>query len=256
MNKNKNQKRKFEDIYKEEIEDEEIVEDDKEVDEDEEEEYNNDNIEENDEEEINEDDDENTDDKPKQPKKVINIQPMSKDRILKLKEENENKGVIYMSSIPAKMQPAKLKHLLLKHGNVTRMHLIKANVDRKAFRNDMFKEGWIEFDDKRVARKIANTLNSEPMGGKLRDIHRDCLWNLRYLPKFKWHHLLDKLVTKRVERDKRLRLELTKVRKDNSELFEELEKSKHINMKPNASEKQRPVLRTFKQRKTHDEKDL
>ncbi|KAN0050716.1 hypothetical protein ACTA71_003864 [Dictyostelium dimigraforme] len=188
-------------------------------------------------------------------KKVIKIKPMDIEKMKKLKEQNENKGIIYLSTIPPRMKPAKLKQLLVKYGKVTRMHLVRANVERKNHRNDMFKEGWIEFEDKALARKIATLLNSVPMGGKSRDIHKDCLWNLRYLPKFKWHHLQDKLVSQRMERDKKLRLEINQVRKQNLILLEQVELSKHINQKHESKGKpiKQKVVRTFKQRSSHED---
>eukprot|EP01133_Synstelium_polycarpum_P008967 gene8967-10517_t len=187
---------------------------------------------------------------------------MTMEKIAQLKAENENKGIIYLSTIPPKMTPSKLKNLLTKHGQVTRMKLIKANVDRKSQRNDMFKEGWIEFSDKKVARMLATIMNNEPMGGKQRDIHKDCLWNIMYLPKFKWHHLMDKLVQKKLERDKRIQLELTRVRKENATFMESLEQSKNIshrseknkNKKNGGNKKENTnVTRTFKQRTSYDD---
>ncbi|KAN0021990.1 hypothetical protein ACTFIU_004139 [Dictyostelium citrinum] len=223
--------------------------------------YNEDNIEFNDEEDDDDDDDddddnsENKDSNKNKIKKVIKIKPMDIEKMKKLKEQNENKGIIYLSTIPPRMKPAKLKQLLAKYGKVTRMHLVRANVERKNHRNDMFKEGWIEFEDKALARKIATLLNNVPMGGKSRDIHKDCLWNLRYLPKFKWHHLQDKLVSQRMERDKKLRLEINQVRKQNLILLEQVELSKHINQKHEQKGKpiKEKVVRTFKQRSSHED---
>ncbi|KAM9973673.1 hypothetical protein ACTFIW_010787 [Dictyostelium discoideum] len=222
--------------------------------EEEEEEDNEDNIEFNQEDEDDDENEENKDNKNKI-KKVIKIKPMDIEKMKKLKEQNENKGIIYLSTIPSRMKPAKLKQLLAKYGKVTRMHLVRANVERKNHRNDMFKEGWIEFEDKALARKIATILNNIPMGGKARDIHKDCLWNLRYLPKFKWHHLQDKLVSQRMERDKKLRLEINQVRKQNLILLEQVELSKHVNQKHESKGKpiKDKVVRTFKQRSSHED---
>ncbi|KAM9979037.1 hypothetical protein ACTFIZ_000358 [Dictyostelium cf. discoideum] len=257
---------KFEDLEENDFKDDEddFIDgiDEGEEEEDEVEDDDEDNIEFNQEEEEEEeeddddDDDENKDkDNKNKIKKVIKIKPMDIEKMKKLKEQNENKGIIYLSTIPARMKPAKLKQLLAKYGKVTRMHLVRANVDRKNHRNDMFKEGWIEFEDKALARKIATILNNIPMGGKSRDIHKDCLWNLRYLPKFKWHHLQDKLVSQRMERDKKLRLEINQVRKQNLILLEQVELSKHINQKHESKGKpiKEKVVRTFKQRSSHED---
>ncbi|KAK5581837.1 hypothetical protein RB653_003417 [Dictyostelium firmibasis] len=245
-------------INNEDKEEEEEEEEEEEDDDDNDYEEDDENIEFNDE---NEDEDENNEEEDNDKnnknkiKKVIKIKPMDIEKMKKLKEQNENKGIIYLSTIPSRMKPAKLKQLLTKYGKVTRMHLVRANVERKNHRNDMFKEGWIEFEDKALARKIATLLNNIPMGGKSRDIHKDCLWNLRYLPKFKWHHLQDKLVSQRMERDKKLRLEINQVRKQNLVLLEQVELSKHINQKHESKGKpiKEKVVRTFKQRTSHED---
>ncbi|GAM21193.1 hypothetical protein SAMD00019534_043680, partial [Acytostelium subglobosum LB1] len=246
----------------EDIEDDQVYEDDVEQDDDvnEDDEEDDDGV---DEDEDGDEDGDEVDDQgtglKKKKKKNYVIKPMSQDKILDLQAKNQQKGVIYLSTIPAKMTAAKLKNLLLKHGSVTRMKLLKANVERKAKRNDMFKEGWIEFSDKKEARRIALILNNQPMGGKQKDIHRDCLWNIRYLPKFKWYHLMDKLVQKKLERDKRIHMELDRVRKENSSFLNQLEHSKtvdHINTRSKNKNKvvdDDKVVRTFKQRTVHDQ---
>lgn len=81
-------------------------------------------------------------------------------------------------------------------------------------------DGWIEFLDKKVAKTVAKTLNAQPVGGAVRwqnhTLSLDCraligiialccaggknrsfyahdLWNLKYLSKFKWNHLTEKI---------------------------------------------------------------
>jgi ESF2/ABP1 family protein len=45
--------------------------------------------------------------------------------------------------------------------------------------------GWIEFADKKVAKRVAKSLNNTPMGGKKSDYYHDDIWNLKYLKNFK-----------------------------------------------------------------------
>lgn len=45
----------------------------------------------------------------------------------------------------------------------------------------MFSEGWIEFEDKKVAKKVASKLNSSQIGGKKKSRWYDEIWSLRYL---------------------------------------------------------------------------
>jgi ESF2/ABP1 family protein len=48
-----------------------------------------------------------------------------------------------------------------------------------------FTEGWVEFEDKAVAKSVAAMLNNQPIGGKHRSAYHFDLWCLKYLPKFK-----------------------------------------------------------------------
>ena len=56
-----------------------------------------------------------------------------------------------------------------------------------------FTEGWIEFEDKHVAKQVAQMLNGQPMGGKRRSAYFYDLWCLKYLSKFKWDHLTEEI---------------------------------------------------------------
>ncbi len=56
-----------------------------------------------------------------------------------------------------------------------------------------FSEGWVEFEDKNVAKQVAAMLNGNPMGGKRRSAYHYDLWCLKYLPKFKWDHLSEEI---------------------------------------------------------------
>lgn len=51
----------------------------------------------------------------------------------------------------------------------------------------------MEFLDKRVAKAIATALNNSPIGGRKRNYYHDDLWNIKYLPKFRWTHLSEKI---------------------------------------------------------------
>lgn len=57
----------------------------------------------------------------------------------------------------------------------------------------MFVEGWVEFLDKGDAKAAAATLHNTPMGGNKRGFYGSDLWAIKYLHKFKWHHLTEKV---------------------------------------------------------------
>jgi ESF2/ABP1 family protein len=56
-----------------------------------------------------------------------------------------------------------------------------------------FKEGWIEFLDKRVARSVAEMLNAQNIGGKKSDKWHDDVWTMKYLPRFRWDQLSEQV---------------------------------------------------------------
>lgn len=49
----------------------------------------------------------------------------------------------------------------------------------------MFREGWVEFADKKIARQVAESLNNTMIGGKKGSFYHDDMWNIKYLKNFK-----------------------------------------------------------------------
>ena len=56
-----------------------------------------------------------------------------------------------------------------------------------------FREGWVEFTDKRIAKLAAQTLNGIKMDNRKGSFYYEDVWTLKYLPKFKWHNLTERL---------------------------------------------------------------
>lgn len=54
-----------------------------------------------------------------------------------------------------------------------------------------FTEGWVEFMEKKIAKKFVRRYNGQPIGGKKRNPFFEELWCVKYLSKFKWDHLLE-----------------------------------------------------------------
>lgn len=67
------------------------------------------------------------------------------------------------------------------------------NVKSKSYIPRHFSEGWIEFCSKRVARKLAEMLNNKQISQSKKSQFYDCLWSIKYLPHFKWHHLTERM---------------------------------------------------------------
>jgi ESF2/ABP1 family protein len=51
----------------------------------------------------------------------------------------------------------------------------------------------VEFKDKKIARRIADMVNAQPIGGKKGSRWRDDVWTMKYLPKFKWNMLTEQV---------------------------------------------------------------
>jgi ESF2/ABP1 family protein len=122
------------------------------------------------------------------------------------------RGVLYVPRVPPYMQAAKLRHLLSQFGAIGRIYLTpedsteyEKRVKSGGQKKMMFKDGWIEFMDKKIAKRVAESLNGTAIGGKKgHNFYRDDMWTLRYLSKFTWSDLNEHLAAKRETRSKRL----------------------------------------------------
>lgn len=92
----------------------------------------------------------------------------------------------------------------------------------------MYTEGWIEFEDKKMAKFVAAVFNNQQVGGKKGTFYREDLWNIRYLPKFKWNNLTEKIQYDKRMRQERLKAELAQAKKSHDFYMEQVEKSKKI----------------------------
>lgn len=169
-------------------------------------------------------------------KKAKVVKPMTKKKLEKYQREADKKGVVYMSRIPPGLRPAKLRHILSQYGAVLRIYFVPEDVEvhkrRKRAggnRKLRWKEGWIEFADKSLAKQVALSLNNTPMEGlgKRKNSHFNSdIWNLKYLPKFKWHHLTEKQAQDKAQRKKRLAAEISQARRANNEYLLQVQKAK------------------------------
>merc|ERR1719223_527768 len=79
-------------------------------------------------------------------------------------EKLRRRGLVYLSRIPPRMGPSKVKALLGEFGTVTRIYLEEEDKATRKRRlrasgsksgGKRYKEGWIEFEDKKVAKRVA-----------------------------------------------------------------------------------------------------
>ena len=74
-------------------------------------------------------------------------------------------------------------------------------------------------------------MNARPIGGKKRSYYHDDLWNLKYLPGFKWRHLTESVTEARMEKADKLQTELAEAKKERGWYLAKVEQAKGIERK-------------------------
>lgn len=144
-------------------------------------------------------------------------------------------GIVYLSRIPPGMNPLKIRTLLSQYGTVGRLFLQPEDPSVRKRRKKsggntrkQFTEGWVEYEDKKIAKSVAQTLNNTNFGGKKRYFYHDDIWNIRYLNKFKWVHISEKLAYEKAAREQRMRTEIAQVKRETNAFLENVDKGKEI----------------------------
>lgn len=84
----------------------------------------------------------------------------------------------------------------------------------------------VEFESKKVAKRLGATLNNTPITNNKRSPNYGDLWNVRYLKGFKWSHLTEKVAYERRVREHKLRIEMMQAKKEHSEYKSLVERGK------------------------------
>ncbi|KAI8501422.1 Activator of basal transcription 1 [Branchiostoma belcheri] len=145
-------------------------------------------------------------------------------------------GVVYLSHLPPKMNPKNLRHMFSQYGEVGRTFLQPGDQHKRLMKKkpggkrqrQNFVEGWVEFRDKRLAKRIALSLNNTPIETRRRSPFYGDLWSIKYLHRFKWTHLSEQLAYERAVREQRMRTEILQAKKETKFFEESLEKSKAV----------------------------
>ena len=174
---------------------------------------------ENDEDELQDDKEEDeVNEKPDSESKPRKVHRLSLTKTQDFNEKLRKRGVVYIARIPPRMTPVKLKQFLGDY-NVTRVYCVEEDAAKRKRRRKLtgngakrYTEGWIEFESKKVAKSVAAALNNTRMSHK--KPHCDDLWNLKYLSKFQWSHLTEKVAYERRVREQRLRLETMQAKRE------------------------------------------
>ena len=137
------------------------------------------------------------------------------------------RGVVYMGRVPPRVTPSKVKSLLQGFGEVTRVYLQEEDASvarrrkRQGSKGKHYVEGWIEFRDQKVAKRVARSLNTTEMGKRNYD-----LWNLKYLKGFTWDHLREKIAFERRVQSQKVKLRVSQAKKANADYLDLVDQGK------------------------------
>ncbi|CAB3240162.1 unnamed protein product [Arctia plantaginis] len=148
-------------------------------------------------------------------------------------KKTKKRGIVYLSTIPPYMNVAKIREIFSEFGEIGRIYLqstSKPGEKRKRVPNQ-FSEGWVEFQKKKVAKEVATKLNNTKIGTRKRSRYYDMIWNIKYIPRFKWIHLSERLAYERAAMKQRLRAEISQAKKEAHYLQTNVEKSKKMKKK-------------------------
>ncbi|XP_043262074.1 activator of basal transcription 1-like [Colletes gigas] len=154
--------------------------------------------------------------------------------------KKRKRGIIYLSSIPKYMNIAKIREILSEYGEIGRVYLQLAENEfekdgkpkkRRKVCAKSFTEGWIEFESKRVAKYVALTLNNKQISTRKKSKFYDVIWNIKYLPRFKWTHLSERLAYERAVHKQRLRAEIAQAKREANFFSHNVDRSKKLRKK-------------------------
>lgn len=91
-----------------------------------------------------------------------------------------------------------------------------------------FTEGWVEFESKRAAKRVAQLLNNAPIATRKSSKFYDIRWVMKYLPRFKWVHLSERLTYEKAVHRQKLQTEINQARKEAAFFQENLDKSERF----------------------------
>ena len=166
--------------------------------------------------------------------------PENLTNIDEIKEKIRRSGLIYLSNIPLGMTINSLRKLLEDYG-IERIYLVplkEKKKDENGKKIQCYKEGWIEFEDKIFAKLCEYQLNGKVIGGNKKCPYKDELWTIKYLHKFKWHNLMEKINFDRNVKKNLIKTEIKQGIRENNFIIKNYEKSKAINKKRKREEEE------------------
>ncbi|XP_043499626.1 activator of basal transcription 1-like isoform X1 [Polistes fuscatus] len=170
--------------------------------------------------------------------------------------KKKKSGIIYLSSIPKYMNIIMVREMFSTYGKVGRVYLqLAENPESGKKRNPIkhFTEGWVEFESKRVAKYVAATLNNKQISMRKKSKFFDVIWNIKYLPRFKWIHLSERLAYERAVHKQRLQTEIAQAKRETNYISNNIDRSKKLSKKKVEGNTTNFILPKIKQRDTDAE---
>ncbi|KAF5898112.1 activator of basal transcription 1-like, partial [Clarias magur] len=94
-------------------------------------------------------------------------------------------GIVYLGHIPPRIRPKHVRNMLAVYGEIGRIflqsedHSIKRKKRKAGSNGSRYVEGWVEFRDKRVAKRVAVSLHNTPMTNRKRSHFSSDLWSIK-----------------------------------------------------------------------------
>ncbi|KAJ9658091.1 RNA-binding ATPase activator esf2 [Neophaeococcomyces mojaviensis] len=172
-------------------------------------------------------------------------------------KKKKTPGVIYLSSLPPYLKPSALRNLLSQRGfePITRLFLTPASKHKhnsKKSSRQLYTEGWIEFASKKTAKRCAEALNAQLVGGRKGGFYHDDIWNMKYLKGMAWDELMTGIREERREEEGMRDEERRKIAAETKAFVQGVEQSKRLEgmkrkRKSKAQEDSDAVQRTWRQ---------
>ncbi|XP_051759390.1 activator of basal transcription 1 [Ctenopharyngodon idella] len=193
----------------------------------------------------------------------LELETYEEDELDKPKTKKLIPGIVYIGHIPPRLRPKHMRNMLSVYGEIGRIFLqpedrcVKMKKKKAGSRSSSFTEGWVEFRDKRIAKRVAASLHNTPMANRKRSRFSGDLWSIKYLHRFHWCHLSERLAYERTVYQQRMRTEISQAKKETNFYLASVEKSQNLEKLKKKKEKKGEVIEEktwdYKQRPTEEE---
>jgi len=186
----------------------------------------------------------------------------------KIREYNKKvlkRGVVFLYRIPPYFNHVECRVRLAEYAKILRVYLepeanylAERRKKRKIRRRNQINcvRGWVEFEDKKEAKRVVKMLDGKPMSSRKGDKYYHDDWHMKYLKGFKWRHLKEKFQVHLAEQNQKMQQEMIQIRKEEKFFKNQVKRAKRVtklNKKRLADEDERTskkrITRRFTQKK-------